>query len=138
MGRTRYVPGSTEDTKVVERGAALGFRLDQIARLVNVSVPTLRRAYREILATAQTKLNLRIASTLVQVALEERNAQALIFLAKTRLHWCENDRHELIGSDAQSPAIALTSSISFEDEGPGEPAPDDEKEAPLRLEPPKE
>ena len=71
---------------------AVGIPLDSIARCIGIngiSVPTLRKYYREELATSMDKANTKVLGSLYNNAVTHNNATAQIFWAKTRCGWKE-------------------------------------------------
>lgn len=75
----------------VEGMAAVGIPQDDIARIVGISAPTLRKHYRDELDLGATKANARVGQNLWRQATKDdfRATTAAIFWAKTRMGWKE-------------------------------------------------
>ena len=92
-----------ENRKLLLRCAELGLRDATAAKIVHTSLDQFRNFlgaypdFREEYEAARSAGDVRIANTLVEVAVEDRNVAALIFLAKTRLRWREKDRVVVTG-----------------------------------------
>jgi Spy/CpxP family protein refolding chaperone len=72
--------------------AGIGLTHDQIAKIMEISDETLRRHYKQELATAKTMLNTQVAGNLFNIATskDHKNAvTAAIFWMKTRAKWKE-------------------------------------------------
>jgi hypothetical protein len=88
MAMPRYAP-TEEQRRVVKTMAAYGIPQEAIARVVQCSEPTLRRAYRAELDTAVHEANARVAQCLYQQATTPGNVAASIFWLKARAGWRE-------------------------------------------------
>jgi hypothetical protein len=84
----RFEP-TKEDRRLVESMAAYGVVQDDIARVIGVSLATLRRHFREELATGAIRANVRVANNLFRIACGNgREAvTAAIFWMKCRARW---------------------------------------------------
>lgn len=92
-GRKAHQP--TEKTiKQVETLAGYGLPMEQIGSVIDVSVSTLQKYYREPLDRGVAKANALVAESLFKQA-TGGNTTALIFWAKTRMGWREVQRHEV-------------------------------------------
>ena len=71
--------------------AGLGIPFGDIARVIKLSEPTLRKYYREELETGQTKANSMVAQSLYQKAMGNGQGAvtACIFWLKVRANWVE-------------------------------------------------
>ncbi len=91
------------DRKTVESMAAYGIPRPDIAAVIGISEPTLRKYYADELATATAKANAKVAETLYRKATDQKisgpSVTAAIFWLKTRAQWRETDRHEITGPD---------------------------------------
>ena len=99
MAMPRYEP-SEEQRRVVKTMAAYGIPQDAIAKVVQCSEPTLRRAYRHELDTAVHEANARVAQCLYQQATTPGNVAASIFWLKARAGWREKQAVEIQGQAA--------------------------------------
>ena len=90
MARPRHLPDPTSGRQV-EAMAAYGVTEVDIARVIGIDSKTLRRHYREALATGHIKANSKIAESLYRKALGDgsQSVTAAIFWLKTRAHWKE-------------------------------------------------
>lgn len=96
---------SEDNEKVILRCAELGLRertaaeicgmTEQQFRDMLIRAPEFALNYRR----ARREGDMRLANTLMEVAIHDRSVPALIFLAKTRLHWRETDRLEVTGPE---------------------------------------
>lgn len=96
-GRPAYQP-SREDRRLVEGMAGCGLRQEDIAPLIGVSVPTLRRHFKRELSEGKAKAGAQVAKRLFEMATSGRCAAASIFWARVHLRWREN----------QDPSIAVS------------------------------
>jgi hypothetical protein len=89
-GRPPHEP-SEKDRKQVEAMASYGVPELDIARVIGISAPTLRKWYSYELATGHIKANSMIAQSLYNKALGNGNGAvaACIFWLKVRAHWVE-------------------------------------------------
>lgn len=97
MARARR-PVSDAARAQVETLASYGLTDDQIARAVETPSRTMRRLFRAELDKGRAAGLADVARTLHFMAVRRRNVTALIFLAKTRLHWRERDRIDVVPS----------------------------------------
>ena len=89
-GRPRYEPAAGDGAKV-KAMAGMGIAHDDIARVMGISTPTLRRAFRAELGTGKIEANAKIAGALFRMATDPKkpNVAAAIFWAKTQMGWVE-------------------------------------------------
>jgi hypothetical protein len=90
-GRPRFKP-SESDRKSVHTMAAYGVPEEQIARTIGrrgISPKTLRKHFRQELATGMAMANAKLAQTLFQMATSGEHPAVTIFCAKVRLHMRE-------------------------------------------------
>jgi hypothetical protein len=90
MGRRAHA-ADTASRRQVEAMADYGVPETDIARVIGIDPKTLRRHYRDELATGHIKANSRIAESLYRKALGDgaQSVTAAIFWLKTRAHWKE-------------------------------------------------
>ena len=72
--------------------AELGLRQDEMARIMEISEPTLRKHYEIELSSAKSILNSQVANNLFRIATSEDHKGAVtaaIFWMKTRAKWKE-------------------------------------------------
>lgn len=89
-GRPPHEP-SEKDRKIVESMAGYGIPPDDIARVVGISVPTMRKWYSHELDTGHIKANSQVAQSLYQKAMGSGQGAvtACIFWLKVRANWVE-------------------------------------------------
>jgi len=91
MSQGKIHDPTEKDRKTVESMAAHGIPVLDIARVVGISEPTLRKWYSYELQTGQTKANSMVAQSLYQKAIGNGQGAvtACIFWLKVRAHWVE-------------------------------------------------
>jgi len=89
-GRPPHAP-TEKDRKTVEAMASYGVPQDEIALVLGVSLPTLRRHYGAVLRVAAIKANAKMAESLFAQALSNGPGAlvAKIFWLKCRAGWTE-------------------------------------------------
>ena len=97
MPYPKHVP-TPEMRKTIEMLAAVGVPHKEIARLHRMGNDTLRRCYKDELATGATKANAKVAESLFRMATGAKpNVAAAIWWSKTRMGWrepkIENEHH---------------------------------------------
>ena len=116
------IKGSTKDKKFSPRGVGkkhepndvqrqtvmmhtlLGTPKMQIAKLLGISVNTLKRNYKEELEMGQSKANATVAGKLYNKAVNSNDTTAQIFWLKTQAGWSENQKVKFEAEDgAQTP-----------------------------------
>ena len=131
MASSKHHP--TEATRAkVEALAAYGITLESISREIGVSVPTLRKYYRDELAHATQRLVAKVANELYNLAIyppplrdrqgaiiydapglpakdthNEVRRSALMFLAKTRGHWRDSSPVVAVGDENGAPPVVV-------------------------------
>lgn len=75
--------------KLVRRYIAAGTTREGVAKIIGISLPTLRARYEDELATATDKANGLVAGALFSNAMKG-NVTAQIFWLKTRARWSES------------------------------------------------
>ena len=107
-GRPPHEP--TEATRrQAEMMSGYGVPQDDIALLIGVSPPTLRKHYEEDLARGMAKANAQIGQSLFQQA-TNGNVTAAIFWTKARMGWREKHEVEVSGpGGVPFPLIVLPS-----------------------------
>jgi hypothetical protein len=99
-GRPKWRP-TEKEREQVRLLVAVGTRLADVAAVLGVSVPTLRKNCRDEIKTAATKANGNVAAALYKAATGERpNVLAQMFWLKTRAQWVEFEKL-LRGGDAE-------------------------------------
>ena len=93
--------------KTVEAMTAYGIPQAEIARVIGVSIVTMRKYYRDEIDTAAAKANARVAERLYKTAISDgrEGVTAAIFWLKTRAGWRETNRTEVTGPDGGPVAI---------------------------------
>lgn len=94
--------------------AGFGTRHEDIATYLGVTRPTLRKHYKEELATGSIKANSAVAKTLYKLAIDG-DSRSCMFWLKTRAGWRETDRHEITGADG-APFAPPVIKVVFGDE----------------------
>lgn len=91
MGRPTHTP-TPETRRQVEALASCGTTYELIARVIDISVPTLTKHYGEVLEVAGVKANAMIAQSLYKRALSNDKGAitAAIFWLKARAGWRDN------------------------------------------------
>lgn len=97
-GRPPHAPDSGS-RRLVEHHAAIGTPHEQIAKLLQVSLNTLKKHYREELELGLARANAVVGGTLFNEA-KKGNITAAIFWMKTRGGWRETSRVEHTGATA--------------------------------------
>jgi len=112
MGRRAHRPDEVS-RRQVEAMAAYGVPESDIARVIGIDPKTLRRHYRDELATGHIKANSRVAESLYRKALGDgsQSVTAAIFWLKTRAHWKETIVSE-VSHDVADPIKALMQRIA--------------------------
>ena len=88
VGRPGHVP-TPETRRQVEALASCGTTYELVARVVDISVPTLTKHYSDVLEVAAAKANAMIAQSLYRRALsnDKGAVAAAIFWLKSRAGW---------------------------------------------------
>jgi hypothetical protein len=88
---TKPHEANEKDRRIIETMAGHGIPVGDIARVVKISEPTLRKYYGEELDTGQTKANSMVAQSLYQKAIGngQGSVTACIFWLKVRANWIE-------------------------------------------------
>jgi hypothetical protein len=103
-GRPPYEP-TDKDRGLVSQLSPL-LPQDDIAKILGIDAKTLRKHYREILDTALSKANAKVANALYLNATAKDNLGAQIFWLKTRAGWKETPQQiEFPGADGKPQAI---------------------------------
>jgi len=113
VGRPAHVPNKTL-RDVVLRAAGMGLPQESIARMMKIGLVTLRKHYKDELATGSTEANMKVLETLYSVATDKEHrgcVSAAIFWTKVRSGWREVSRTEHTGADGQ-PIKAEVSAVS--------------------------
>ncbi len=97
---SRFHKPTGETRRMVEQHAAVGTPHRQIAKLLGVSLNTMKRHYREELDLGLARANAVVASTLFSAA-RRGNITACIFWMKTRGGWRETAKVEHAGTPGQ-------------------------------------
>ena len=110
VGRPSHKP-TEKERQQVETMAGFGIPELDIARVIGISMMTLRKWYPEELATGAIKANSQVAQSLYQKALGNGNGAvaACIFWLKVRCGWVEPRPEEgMIGKKEMQKQIAQT------------------------------
>ena len=94
-GRPPHEPNETSRNKV-KTCAAVGIAQQDIARLLNVSINTLRKHYLDELETGSIEANASIGGTIFQKA-KAGDTACLIWWTKSRMRWSEKTEIEHSG-----------------------------------------
>lgn len=114
-GRPEFEPTETQRAQV-KAMAAYGVPQHDIATVIGISAPTLRKHFWHELETGGIEANAKVAQTLFRKAIEgnsKESVTAAIFWLKCRAGWREADRRE-DGKKDEAAAAALTASQSGE------------------------
>ncbi len=96
MGRPSYIPND-KDRKQVQTLSGMGVPCADIAALIELSEPTMRKYYQHELDTGYVQANAQVAQSLFRQATDKDkpNVIAAIFWMKTRGGWKEAQNAEL-------------------------------------------
>ena len=105
-GRPPHVPDEKNRT-MVRMMAALGITEDDMALILQISAPTLRKHYREQLRIGHIEANTKVAAALYSTAIKggREGTQAAIFWLRTRAGWRDDGFRGLAarGGEADEP-----------------------------------
>lgn len=87
-GRPKYEP-TAKDRRQVATMSGLGLRHWEIAQVVGISLPTLRKHFAAELETGRIKATLKVAASLYRMATnrDKPSASAAIFWLRARADW---------------------------------------------------
>ena len=104
-GRPSYEP-TDRDREQVKTMSAMGIPDYDIAKVMQMSGPTLRKYFYEELDVGHIQANAQVAQSLFKQATDKDkpNVSAAIFWLKCRARWREND--ETVGKKEQADIIA--------------------------------
>ncbi len=113
-GRPAFVPNAT-DRGAVKALVGFGIQQPEIARHLGVSVPTLRKHFKDEIATGLTAANATVAGRLYALTggKGREAVTACIFWLKTRAGWRETDVVEVTGPDG-APLLAQSQVTFFQ------------------------
>lgn len=97
---------TSRNRKQAEALAGYGVPQEDIARLLGITEPTLRKHYRDDLDRGMAKANARIGQSLFRMA-STGNVTAAIFWAKTRMGWKETQNLEVTGKDGAALPVVV-------------------------------
>lgn len=103
-GRPPHQPTDADRAKV-KALAAYGTPQEQIARVFDIHVQTLRTHYRDELDLGVIEANAQVAKTLFSQATKEGNTTAAIWWTKSRMGWKE--RQEIAHTDAEGNSLPI-------------------------------
>ena len=103
-GRPKHKP-TDEHRHQVKVMAAFGIQQSEIATLIECDAKTLRKHYRRELDTAATEANLRVATSLFNLATKEKNVAACIWWTKSRMGWREATDLNVGGTGSMSVVV---------------------------------
>jgi hypothetical protein len=86
QGRKKYRP-TDEQRRQVLTMTGFGIPQDEIATLIKCDAKTLRKYFRRELDTGATEANLRVAQSLYNLAVRDRNVAACIWWTRARMGW---------------------------------------------------
>jgi hypothetical protein len=89
-GRPSFEPTEQQRRQVMTM-VGLGIIQDDIARWLEIDDKTLRKHFRRELDTGATEANMRVASSLFQMATQDKVPAAAIFWMKARAGWKDHD-----------------------------------------------
>jgi hypothetical protein len=121
-GRPSFTPTDRDRGQVKTMGA-MGIPDYDIAKVIGVSVPTLRKYFRSELDTGHIEANAKVAQSLFKQATGEKpNVTAAIFWLKARAGWRDGSRpmheeDETPGKKAQAQQAARTAAAGTEWDG---------------------
>ena len=108
-GRPQFQP-TEQHRKTVKAMAAYGILEIGIAKVIGISVPTMRKYFWNELDTGHIEANAKVAESLFQRALGpgKEGVTACIFWLKCRAGWRERDHEPYEGKKEQAIAVAQT------------------------------
>lgn len=84
---------STQTRNITQLAIAAGFTQQQVAGLIGISVPTLRKHYRAELQAGRDTVNLKVVANIYRIAMQTEDPEAAIaagrFICRARLGWVE-------------------------------------------------
>lgn len=102
-----------EQRELVNLLASMGVAQEDIAKVVKIGERTLRKYFKEELATATIKANAKVAGALFRMATDPKGGMkavtAQIFWLKTRARWRETDPAEQQASTQHRIEVSLVS-----------------------------
>lgn len=107
-GRPPYEP-TEKDRAQVKTMAAMGIPDYDIAKVMNLSSPTIRKYFWTELETGHIEANAKVAQSLFKQATDPTNpksATCCIFWLKCRAGWREEDNREPLGKKEQQATLA--------------------------------
>lgn len=110
-----------EQRELVNLLASMGVAQEDIAKVVKIGERTLRKYFKEELATATIKANAKVAGALFRMATDPKGGMkavtAQIFWLKTRARWKESSSVELSGvNGAAIQSYAVNINAASQDE----------------------
>jgi hypothetical protein len=96
-GHPKHDP-TPEMLKEVEGLSAMGVRRADIAGYMEISETTLRKYYGKELDNGALKANFKVAQTLYNQAVTDKNVTAMIFWLKSRAGWIDRTDHRISGT----------------------------------------
>ena len=89
-GRPPHSP-TTKSREEVSLLTAFGVRQEDVADMLNITLPTLHKHYKEELNLGAVKANARVSKTLYRMALSGKNTEATKFWLRCRARWRDVD-----------------------------------------------
>lgn len=105
-GRPPHEPN--EKTRAqVKTLAAMGIEPSDIVKVIGLSLPTLRKHYRQELATGKIEANAKVAGQLYKMATDptKPNVTAMIFWLKAQAGWREADQRPYFVEEVKPPKL---------------------------------
>ena len=101
-GRRRFEP-TDKERKQVRMMAGLGIPHVDIAAVIGITAPTLRKAFRNELDVGEIEANTQVAASLFRQATDQTkpNTIAAIFWLKCRAGWRDHDPAQALGKKEQ-------------------------------------
>lgn len=94
----KYI-ATDEDRKRVSEMASFGISQKSIARILGITDDTLYAHYKQELETATDKMVTKVAKTLFEKAVDDKDVTSMIFILKTRGRWRTADTVSLLESN---------------------------------------
>lgn len=119
MGRTAYKP-TQKDRDQVKMLSGMGIAGADIAALIGISEPTMRKYFRNELETGYIQANAQVAQSLFKQATDKDkpNVIAAIFWMKTRAGWKEQQSADLGKKEERANAAKKVATGKFAPSAP--------------------
>ena len=94
----KYVP-TDDNREKVEEMAKFGINQRSISAILGIDEDTLQKHYRHELETSTSKMITKVAATLYEKAVYDKDVTSMIFILKTRGRWRTAEHESLLDSN---------------------------------------